>query len=194
MESKAKMAEMRFITIGDSATGKSSLVLRYAKDRWDDSPTATVGVDLRIKTVRMSGRTVKLKIWDTAGQEQYRTITKSFYRGAHAVIMVYDITSQSSFKSMKRWMEDVDEYAGPGVEVVVIGNKCDLVQKRAVGQELGQRFCDEFKVRLFETSAKTGKNVDAAFSYLVSKVLPKIPDAREDAVQLAAEQKQGGCC
>jgi len=117
--------ECRIITIGDSATGKSSLILRYTKGMFREERKATVGIDLRIKSLTVQGRPTKVKIWDTAGQEQFRTITRNYYRGAHGVVLVYDITHKDSFKHVTKWIKDVEEFADEGVEMVT-DNRMEL--------------------------------------------------------------------
>lgn len=112
--------------------GKSCLLLRFADDTYTDSFISTIGVDFKIRTVDLEGRTVKLQIWDTAGQERFRTITSSYYRGAHGIIIVYDVTDAESFENVKSWMAEIERYASDGVSKLLVGNKSDVAGKRAV--------------------------------------------------------------
>jgi Ras-related protein Rab-1A len=120
------------LIIGDSGVGKSCLLLRFADDTYTDSFISTIGVDFKIRTVELEGKIVKLQIWDTAGQERFRTITSSYYRGAHGIIVVYDVTDAESFENVKSWMAEIDRYASDGVSKLLVGNKSDLSGKRAI--------------------------------------------------------------
>eukprot|EP00467_Chlorarachnion_reptans_P017509 CAMPEP_0114524030 /NCGR_PEP_ID=MMETSP0109-20121206/21621_1 /TAXON_ID=29199 /ORGANISM="Chlorarachnion reptans, Strain CCCM449" /LENGTH=193 /DNA_ID=CAMNT_0001705413 /DNA_START=31 /DNA_END=612 /DNA_ORIENTATION=- len=189
-----KKAEVRLITIGDSATGKSSLILRYTKGVFREERKATVGIDLRIKSVNIDGRPIKVKIWDTAGQEQFRTITRNYYRGAQGVALVYDITNQTSFTNVKKWISDVETYGDSGVKVVLVGNKVDLEEDRKVSSAEGQAVASQHGVEFFETSALSGSSVDSAFGSLVKHAARKIPVGNDESIDINAEKKSKGCC
>jgi Ras-related protein Rab-1A len=103
-----------------------------ADDTYTESYISTIGVDFKIRTIELDGKTVKLQIWDTAGQERFRTITSSYYRGAHGIIIVYDITDRESFDNVKQWLNEIDRYACENVNKLLVGNKCDLEAKRQV--------------------------------------------------------------
>merc|ERR1712023_164091 len=120
------------VLIGDSGVGKSCLLLRFADDTYTDSYISTIGVDFKIRTIELDGKTVKLQIWDTAGQERFRTITSSYYRGAHGIIIVYDVTDKESFQNVKHWLQEIEKYANDGVVMLLVGNKSDLQSKKVV--------------------------------------------------------------
>merc|ERR1712184_163282 len=122
----------KLLLIGDSGVGKSCLLLRFADDTYTDSYISTIGVDFKIRTVDLDTKTIKLQIWDTAGQERFRTITSSYYRGAHGIIIVYDITDVESFNNVRQWLFEIDRFASENVNKLLVGNKCDLVSKRIV--------------------------------------------------------------
>mmetsp|Transcript_24733 Transcript_24733/g.39743 ORF Transcript_24733/g.39743 Transcript_24733/m.39743 type:complete len:193 (+) Transcript_24733:101-679(+) len=185
--------EVRLITIGDSATGKSSLILRYTKGMFQEERKATVGIDLKIKSTTVLGRPTKVRVWDTAGQEQFRTITRNYYRGAQGVLLVYDITNKDSFKHVAKWIKDVENYAEPGVSVVLLGNKCDLEDKRQVTRSEGQAIAQEYEVEFFETSALSGSSVEESFGSLVEKIVAKAPRSSNSGVDLN-QKKKSGCC
>ncbi|KAJ3349765.1 heme peroxidase [Entophlyctis luteolus] len=122
----------KLLLIGDSGVGKSCLLLRFADDTYTESYISTIGVDFKIRTIELEGKTVKLQIWDTAGQERFRTITSSYYRGAHGIIVVYDVTDQDTFNNVKQWLQEIDRYAVEGVNKLLVGNKSDLKDKKVV--------------------------------------------------------------
>mmetsp|Transcript_23846 Transcript_23846/g.42252 ORF Transcript_23846/g.42252 Transcript_23846/m.42252 type:complete len:209 (-) Transcript_23846:139-765(-) len=198
-----KKTDIRLITIGDSATGKSSLITRYTKGTFTEDRKATVGIDLRIRSCVVDGRGIKVKIWDTAGQEQFRTITKNYYRGAQGVVLVYDITNKDSFQHVHRWIKDVQSYGEEGVEMVIVGNKVDLDHdKRQVSKAQGRAVADNFNCAFFETSALSGVGVEDAFESLVRLAVSKLP-AADDVEQkndnkadlsTAKTTKKNGCC
>ncbi|KAL9253000.1 GTP-binding protein YPTM2-like protein [Drosera capensis] len=147
----------KLLLIGDSGVGKSCLLLRFADDSYVESYISTIGVDFKIRTVEQDGKTIKLQIWDTAGQERFRTITSSYYRGAHGIIIVYDVTDQHSFENVKQWLSEIDRYASDNVVKLLVGNKSDLTSNRVVSYESGKAFADEIGVPFLETSAKNAK-------------------------------------
>ena len=122
----------KLLLIGDSGVGKSCLLLRFADDTYTESYISTIGVDFKIRTIELDGKTIKLQIWDTAGQERFRTITSSYYRGAHGIIVVFDVTDQESFNNVKQWLHEIDRYACANVKKLLVGNKCDLTTKKQV--------------------------------------------------------------
>ena len=163
----------KLLMIGDSGVGKSSLLLRFASDQFDDSYMTTVGLDFKVRTVEVEGKVVKLQMWDTAGQERFRTITSSYYRGAQGIIVVFDVTDAKSFKSVKAWMSEIDRYAGDGVVRLLVGNKTDLVDERAVTAEDAQALAKEQSMRFIETSAKVSTGVGDAFMGLAAEIKAK---------------------
>lgn len=138
----------KLLLIGDSSVGKSCLLLRFADDSYVDTYISTIGVDFKIRTIDLDGKTVKLQIWDTAGQERFRTITSSYYRGAHGIIIVYDVTDMESFNNIKQWLSEIDRYASDNVCKLLVGNKCDLVDSKVVDTEKAKvSFCLCFSLK-----------------------------------------------
>jgi len=169
---------VRLLTLGDSGSGKSSLLLRYTQNEYSAEYMPTIGIDFRLKTVDLSGKTVKVQVWDTAGQERFRTITHNYYRGAHGIALVYDVTHEQSFNNIQKWIQDVHTYADSSVNLVLIGNKSDLEAKRVVETDRAQQLADEYEIKFFETSAKNDVNVSTAFDSLVRMVCERIfPDS-----------------
>merc|ERR1712139_617219 len=153
----------KLVLIGDSGVGKSCLLLRFADDTYTESHISTIGVDFKIRTIQLDGKTIKLQIWDTAGQERFRTITSSYYRGAHGIIVVYDTTDHETFEHVKTWLHEIDRYASENVNKLLVGNKSDLTSKRKVETESAKEFADSVSIPFVETSAKNSTNVEKAF-------------------------------
>ncbi|KAK2511987.1 Rab10 [Columba guinea] len=142
----------------------------------DDKNSGTVeGIDFKIKTVELQGKKIKLQIWDTAGQERFHTITTSYYRGAMGIMLVYDITNAKSFENISKWLRNIDEHANEDVERMLLGNKCDMEDKRVVPRAKGEQIAREHGIRFFETSAKANINIEKAFLTLAEDILRKTP-------------------
>jgi len=194
----------KLLLIGDSGVGKSCLLLRFADDTYTESYISTIGVDFKIRTLDLEGKTVKLQIWDTAGQERFRTITSSYYRGAHGIIVVYDVTDKESFNNVKHWMQEIDKYAADGVNKLLVGNKCDLASKKVVSYDEAKELADSLGVQFMETSAKNAHNVEQAFQTMAGEIKQRVasqpqaarPGAGGNATTLgnATRVQQGGCC
>jgi len=161
----------KLLLIGDSGVGKTSLLLRFADDKFLDSFITTIGVDFKIRKLDVDGKPVKLQIWDTAGQEKFRTITSSYYRGAHGIIVVYDVTSRESFSHVKGWLSDIDRYAQGNIKVqkMLVGNKSDLTNREVPFKE-AKAFADSIGIPFIETSAKMSDNVMEAFQTMVTQI------------------------
>jgi len=164
----------KLLLIGDSGVGKSCLLLRFADDTYTDSYISTIGVDFKIRTIKLDNKTVKLQIWDTAGQERFRTITSSYYRGAHGIIVVYDCTDMETFTNLKQWLEEISRYACENVNKLLVGNKSDLIDKRAVDEATAKEYAEHLKIPFLETSAKQATNVELAFLTMAAEIKNRI--------------------
>ncbi|CAI2380711.1 unnamed protein product [Moneuplotes crassus] len=164
---------LKMILIGDSAVGKSCLLIRFADDDFADNYVTTIGVDFRFRTLKLDDHSVKLQIWDTAGQERYRTITNAYYRGADGIIIVFDLTCKESFMNLYEWLDEVRKSAPENILIIVFGNKCDLEDQRAVSKEDCEEFTKKTGIPIFEASAKTAENVEKGFTSLTSKLIQK---------------------
>ncbi|TDH03373.1 hypothetical protein EPR50_G00162320 [Perca flavescens] len=160
----------KLLIIGDSSVGKSSLLLRFADNSFSGSYITTIGVDFKIRTVDIDGERVKLQIWDTAGQERFRTITSTYYRNTHGVIIVYDVTNPESFVNVKRWLNEISQNCD-NVCKILVGNKNDDPARKQVDTQDAVRFGESMGVRVFETSAKENVNVEEMFMAFTHMVL-----------------------
>jgi len=170
----AKPSIVRLLTLGDSGAGKSSLLLQYTQGEFTHEYMPTIGIDFRLKTIEMNGKQIKVQVWDTAGQERFRTITHNYYRGAHGIALVYDVTNEQSFQNIRKWIQDVHTYAESNVSIVLIGNKCDLESKKVVEESRGRELAEEYSIPFFQTSAKADINVQEAFTCLVNAVCQRL--------------------
>ena len=194
----------KLLLIGDSGVGKSCLLLRFADNTYTESYISTIGVDFKVRTIQLDGKTIKLQIWDTAGQERFRTITSSYYRGAHGIIVVFDVTDQVSYNNVKQWLKEIERYACENVNKLLVGNKCDLEDKRQVAYETAKEFADDIQVSYIETSAKNATNVDETFIKIASEI-QKIKQGVQESSSLPPsdgestsfpppkKQRRGGC-
>jgi Ras-related protein Rab-1A len=170
----------KLLLIGDSGVGKSCMLLRFADNSYTESYISTIGVDFKIRTIELEGKSVKLQIWDTAGQERFRTITSSYYRGAHGILVCYDVTDMESYTNVLQWLEEVKRYASDTVNIIVIGNKCDLVTKRVVDSADAKRLCTDRGYQYVETSAKSGTNIEQAFNDLAIMIKRRVGVQKTD--------------
>ncbi|VDD90401.1 unnamed protein product [Enterobius vermicularis] len=191
----------KLLLIGDSGVGKTCILYRFSDDAFNTTFISTIGIDFKIKTIELEGKKIKLQIWDTAGQERFHTITTSYYRGAMGIMLVYDITNAKSFDNIAKWLRNIDEHASEDVEKMLLGNKCDMVDRRVVSKERGEKIAVDHGIRFLETSAKADINIDTAFYDLARAILEKMPSREEGAklpvirpVETATNVGTGGCC
>ncbi|XP_015603295.1 ras-related protein Rab-37 isoform X2 [Cephus cinctus] len=152
------------ILLGDSGVGKTSILVQFDIGKFQmGNFAATVGIGFTNKVVTVDDTRVKLQIWDTAGQERFRSVTHAYYRDAHALLLLYDVTNKTSFDNIRAWLVEIREYAHEDVVIMLLGNKADCGAERAIKREDGERLAREYKVPFMETSAKTGLNVELAF-------------------------------
>ena len=156
----------KVLLIGNSDVGKSSLILRYVDQIWNDVFIPTIGVDFKVKSLEVDKKMVKMQIWDTAGQERFRNVISSYFKGAHGILLIYDITSKDSFKELENWLGEVEKKANSQVLKILIGNKCDLEDNREISKDEGEAFAMRNGMQFMETSAKDNTNVNEAFEAL----------------------------
>jgi len=167
---------IKLLLIGDSGVGKSCLLLRFSDDSFTPSFITTIGIDFKIRTIDLEGKRIKLQIWDTAGQERFRTITTAYYRGAMGILLVYDVTDDKSFANIRNWIRNIEQHATESVNKMLIGNKCDMVEKKVVDSARGKALADEYGIKFLETSAKNSINVEEAFISLAKDIKKRLID------------------
>merc|ERR1711935_911355 len=162
----------KVLIIGNSHVGKSNILLRFSENVFHESFLPTIGVDFKIKNVQVEDKTIKLHIWDTAGQERFKTITATYYKGAHGIILVYDITDRTTFVEIENWLSEIQQHASPNVARLLVGNKCDMEGERQVSYQDGKDYADSLGIPFLETSAKQKINIEECFKKLTSVILP----------------------
>jgi len=195
----------KVLLLGNSNVGKSSLFLRFVDDIWNDTFVPTIGVDFKIKTFEIDEKKIKMQIWDTAGQERFKNIISSYYRGAHGILLTFDVTDKESFKNLSNWLIEIEKNGNKNVLKLLIGNKIDLEDKRVISYNQGKEFADTYGLKYIETSAKKNKNVKEAFETLgrdlmamnIDKKISNQKQNKKISVSKAQDlniEKQGGCC
>jgi Ras-related protein Rab-1A len=159
---------LKILILGDSGVGKTSILIKYINNKFDESHIATIGVDYMDKTIKYKNINVKLQIWDTSGQEKFRSIARNFYRNSDAIFIVFDLNNKDTYNSIKQWINDVEEYC-PNIKKILLGNKSDL--EKNVSEEIIKNFAKENNLQYFETSAKNGTNIKEAFKAMVDLLL-----------------------
>ena len=191
----------KVLVIGDSSVGKSNLLLRFSDNIFHETFLPTIGVDFKIKNVTVKDKSVKLNIWDTAGQERFKTITAAYYKGAHGILVVFDITDRESFNNVTNWLNEIKKNAGVNVVKILIGNKSDLESSRKVSIEEAKKMAESQGMVYLETSAKNRINVDESFMELTKSIYEQLPE--KDKMSKGEGQKingtrkpvkSGGCC
>ena len=163
----------QLLIIGDSTVGKTSIITRFANGTFNSNYLATVGLDNFTKDEIIDNKTIRIKIWDTAGQERYKSLTKGFFRNAEGVMLVYDVTNSETYENLKYWMQSIKNNLGNSIDdipIIIIGNKIDC-QEREVSVEEAESFWKEQGFSYFETSAKTGENIEKTIKFLVKRVI-----------------------
>jgi small GTP-binding protein len=171
---------LKYIIIGDAAVGKSNLLLRYVHGQFKPEYQLTIGVEFGAKNIEISSKLFRIQIWDTAGQENFLSITRAYYKNSVCALVVYDISSRDSFNNVMSWIEDCKNQSPKTIFMVLVGNKCDLEDKRQVSYEEGKELADKNQLLFFESSAKDGINVDEIFLNSATEIAKKIEQGYYD--------------
>ena len=189
------------LLLGDSSVGKTCFLLRYCDKSFQEAHLSTIGLDYRLKSMTLQNdKNIKLQIWDTAGQDRFRAITKNYYKGANGIILIYDVTNKQSYENVKNWLTQIKEEANPNVIIYLAGNKIDVEEEqRVITTEDGQKIADEYKLPFKETSAKNGINVNEIFQELVEKIDEtfsklEVPKGEQKNKLSTGGKRRKGCC
>ena len=165
---------VKILTIGESAVGKSCLIQRFTKNEFSPHHTSTIAIDFKMKVIEINNVRLKMQIWDTAGQERFNTLTAGFFKGSDGIVLTYSVTDEKSFQCVNKWMDQVQKLAPVDVKVILIGNKADLDAERKVSREEGEAMALKYGIKFYETSAKSGENVQELFLDIGNQIFEKI--------------------
>ena len=180
----------KILLLGESHVGKTEFISRFIDDKLrSENLLIPIGINFKVKTINFKGKKIKLNIWDTDGQERIRNITQVFYKGAHALIFMYDVTDQNSFKNLSNWIKQVEAHGEKNIVKVLVGNNCDKLD-RVVTEEEGKKLAEDFSIGFFETSHKTDKNVSEVFYYLIDEILKANRINLSDSINLDVKYKK----
>ena len=185
----------KVLLLGDSTVGKTCILLKYTDKIFQETHMMTIGLDYRLKTMTLqSGKEVKLQIWDTAGQDRFRSITKNYYKGSHGIILIYDVTSLKTFENVKSWVSQIHEEISDKVVIYLVGNKIDMDDERKVKTEEGQKLAEELGVPFVETSAKSGENIDNIFSDITERIDKEFGNIQKVRKNISYQAPGRKCC
>ena len=174
----------KIVLIGDTSVGKTNILSKYLTDEFDAKSKATVGVEFGVKNFKIENNIVKVQIWDTAGEERYRSITNAYYKGAKGSLLVYDITNKKSFENVEKWISDLKANADEDISMILLGNKTDLEDKRVVSTEEGKNKAEFYNLTFMETSALNGNNIQEAFNELIMDVYKRNHELLENQAKV----------
>ena len=163
----------KIVIIGDSGVGKSNILSRYVRDEFSMDTKATVGVEFGSKIISINNQQIKIQIWDTAGQEKYKSVSTIYYKGAKGALLVYDISRKETFNNLNRWINEIKNNSDENINILLIGNKCDLEEARQISQEEAFQKAKEINAGFLEVSALQAANIEKAFMYLIQQIHSK---------------------
>ena len=182
--------KFKILLLGESHVGKTEFISRFIDDKLrSENLLIPIGINFKVKKINFKGKKIKLNIWDTDGQERIRNITQAFYKGAHALIFMYDVTDQNSFKNLSNWIKQVEAHGEKNLVKVLVGNNCDKLD-RVVTEEEGKKLAEDFSIGFFETSHKTDKNVSEVFYYLIDVIMKANGINLNDNINLDVKYKK----
>ena len=179
----------KIVIIGDTYVGKTNILSRYISNEFDPNSNSTIGVELTTKTYNFDNNDVKVQIWDTAGQEKYRSITSSYYKGAQGCLLVYDITKKKSFDNIDKWYSELKSNSDEKIYTMLLGNKSDLEENREVSIDEAEKKAKNFNIAFMETSAYNGNNINKAFNELINNVYQNNKHAFNQEIKVILKDK-----
>ena len=190
---------IKLLILGDSAVGKTNFLCKLTENKFNQNYMASTAIDIKNTSIKINGKNIKLQIWDTAGQEKYRALTRSFLIKAQGILALYDITNHTSFDNLQSWLTLIKEECYVDIPVIIVGNKMDLEEKRIVDKEEASEYAKKQNVEFIETSSKTGENVEKTLYILTEKVLQKIENSSDfsftlDSGTIKKKRNKHSCC
>jgi len=190
---------IKLLILGDSAVGKTNFLCKLTENKFNQNYMASTAIDIKNTSIKINGKNIKLQIWDTAGQEKYRALTRSFLIKAQGILALYDITNHTSFDNLQSWLTLIKEECYIDIPVIIVGNKMDLEEKRIVDKEEASEYAKKQNVEFIETSSKTGENVEKTLYMLTEKVLQKIENSSDfsftlDSGTIKKKRNKHSCC
>jgi len=197
-EVENKEHSFKILLLGDTSVGKTCFLKRYTEDTFQDAYLSTIGFDFKFKMVTLkNGKQVKVQLWDTAGQERFRTIAKSYYKGAHGIILIYDVSNPKTYDNIKKWLAQIKEEASSKVCIILVANKIDH-EERVVTEEEGEKLAKSFNLKIFEASAKENINVTEAFQEVIENISVNYSNIMTGGTKLQntkiITKEKKGCC
>ena len=197
-EVENKEHSFKILLLGDTSVGKTCFLKRYTEDTFQDAYLSTIGFDFKFKMVTLkNGKQVKVQLWDTAGQERFRTIAKSYYKGAHGIILIYDVSNPKTYDNIKKWLAQIKEEASSKVCIILVANKIDH-EERVVTEEEGEKLAKSFNLKIFESSAKENINVTEAFQEVIENISVNYSNIMTSGTILqntkVITKEKKGCC
>ena len=201
-EKEKETIQVKILTLGDSSVGKSSIILRYVNKKFVEAFQTTIGLDFKSKKIEYKGKTFELRIYDTAGQEKFRAVSRQYYKNAEGIILVYDVTERATFLQIENWIRDLEQNKKKKAQIILVGNKIDI-PNRTVNSNEAEEVADKYGVRYLEVSAKTGENIDDIFHNLLDMLIEHYDFNEEKHIKLTHKKeeeeekeklKKKGCC
>ena len=188
----------KVLLLGNSYVGKTCILLRFSEDSFNENYELTIGLNYRIKTLNIDNNPIKMQIWDTSGEEKFKAIARNFYRGAHGVLLVYDICDKNSFLDVRDWIEQIVENTdNDNIVMILCGNKSDKKKERKITKEEGENLAKNYGIPFFECSAKNNTNINEMFNTMAQNIYSKVGNRYSIAVKLNSntfKKKMGKCC
>ena len=195
-KNKNKIYEAKIITLGDSGVGKTNFIFRFIDDKFSLNYFSTYGIDAKFKNVKLdNGCEIKFKIFDTAGQERFKSISTNYIKKANGILLMYDISDKNSFNNIGNWMATIKENAGSKMSILLIATKCDLKNERVISKEDGENLAKEYGIHFYETSSKDNINIQKAFYDIAEQVIEKDKGKKVfDTIDLENNKNKQRCC
>lgn len=195
----SEILTFKILTLGESSVGKTCILRRYVEGQFFKNQISTIGIDFKSKNLKINNHEIRLKIWDTAGEERFRNITSQYYKGAEGIILVFDLTKKESFDKINDWIKQIKlNTQSDEIAIVLLGNKKDLVDMRVISFEEGKERAEAFGIKFFETSALDGSGIEDAFLCLSEEIMKKKNIDFQKNNFVLGKQKvvkdKAGCC